>query len=203
MKGGIMAVVAVAVLFAGATWGRPAPPAPHLPPAVVRVLASAHAQTQRTRLYDPAYVVLPYPSGDVPADRGVCTDVVIRCLRAGGVDLQRAIHEDMQAHFAAYPHQWGLRRPDPNIDQRRVPNQQTFFARHGKSLPVTKNGADYLPGDIVTWRLPGGLAHTGVVSDAVVAGTNRRAMIHNIEQGAREEDVLFAWAVTGHYRYFR
>ncbi len=168
-----------------------------------RLLADAHAQTHRTRLYDPAYVTLRYPGGDVPPDRGVCTDVVIRALRAGGVDLQKEVHEDMRRNFAAYPHKWGLRRPDPNIDQRRVPNLRTFFTRRGKSLPVTTSTTDYRPGDIVTWQLTSGLDHTGIVSDDLAASPDHCSVIHNIGRGTREEDVLFAWKITGHYRYFR
>lgn len=155
-----------------------------------------------TRYYDPAYTSLRYPNGDVPMDRGVCTDVVIRALRASGVDLQKNVHEDMRQNFRAYPSKWGLKRPDPNIDHRRVPNLQTYFRRRGKSLPVTQKGSDYLPGDIVSWKLPNGLDHIGVVSDATVAGQNRHAVVHNIGRGAEQEDILFAWKITGHYRYF-
>jgi len=173
------------------------------PKSVSRMLASAHKQTAVTRYYDPAYVSLSYPSGDVPQDRGVCTDVVIRSLRATGKDLQKLVHDDMSGAFSAYPQKWGLRRPDTNIDHRRVPNLQTYFKRHDKLLPVSRNAADYLPGDIVSWQLPNGRDHIGVVSDTLVAGAKRHAVIHNIGQGAREEDVLFAWKITGHYRYFK
>ena len=170
---------------------------------VRRVVASATEQTRTTLLYDPAYTVLVYPGGDVPADRGVCTDVVIRSLRAAGVDLQRLVHEDMKAHFSAYPHEWGLARPDPNIDHRRVPNLATFFTRQGKALPVTASASDYLPGDVVSWKLPGGLAHVGVVVEPVsTADPARHLVVHNIGEGAKMEDVLFAFPVTGHFRYF-
>ena len=170
---------------------------------VRRVVASAMAQTRTTLVYDPAYTVLAYPGGDVPAERGACTDVVIRSLRAAGVDLQRLVHEDMKAHFSAYPREWGLARPDPNIDHRRVPNLATFFTRQGKALPVTAAAADYLPGDIVSWKLPGGLAHIGVVVDQVSpTDPARHLMVHNIGEGAKMEDVLFAFQITGHFRYF-
>ncbi len=170
---------------------------------VRRVVASAMEQTRTTRTYDPAYVKLTYPGGDVPADRGVCTDVVIRSLRAAGVDLQQAVHEDMKAHFAAYPHEWGLTHPDPNIDHRRVPNLAAYFKRQGKSLPVTTAAVDYQPGDIVSWQLPGGLAHVGVVVAAVSpADPARHLMVHNIGEGARMEDVLFVYQITGHFRCF-
>ena len=170
---------------------------------VRRVVASAMEQTGTTLVYDPAYTVLAYPGGDVPADRGACTDVVIRSLRAAGVDLQRLVHEDMKAHFSAYPRDWGLARPDPNIDHRRVPNLATFFTRQGKALPVTMSAADYLLGDIVSWKLPGGLAHIGVVVEQVSpADPARHLMVHNIGEGAKMEDVLFAFQITGHFRYF-
>ena len=178
------------------------PPAKQLSPAALRVVVNARKQTTQTRFYDPAYVSLPYPNGDVPIDRGVCTDVVFRAVRAGGVDLQKQVHEDMSAYFAAYPKKWGARRTDKSIDHRRVPNLQTYFRRHGKSLPVTHPPANYRPGDIVSWKLSNGLDHIGVVSDAKVAGREQHAVIHNIGQGARQDDVLFAWKITGHYRFF-
>ncbi len=170
---------------------------------VRRMVAAAMDQTQMTRMYDPAYVKLAYPGGDVPADRGVCTDVVIRSMRGAGVDLQKAVHEDMAAHFGAYPHEWGLSHPDPNIDHRRVPNLAAYFKRQGRSLPVTAAAADYQPGDIVSWRLPGGLAHIGVVvAEVSPADPARHLVVHNIGEGARLEDVLFAYQLTGHFRYF-
>ena len=126
-----------------------------------------------------------------------------RSLRAAGVDLQRLVHEDMKAHFSAYPREWGLARPDPNIDHRRVPNLTTFFTRQGRARPVTAAAADYLPGDIVSWKLPGGLAHVGVVVASLsTADPARRLVVHNIGEGAKMEDVLFAFPITGHFRYF-
>ncbi len=168
---------------------------------VRKVLENAHAQVGTTVLYDPAYADLKYPGGDVPADRGVCTDVVIRAFRAVGIDLQQLVHEDMKAHFSSYPKSWGLSRPDTNIDHRRVPNLMTFFARQGKSLPVTANVADYQSGDVVTWSLPGGLPHIGlVVNETSPEDPARHLMIHNIGEGAKMEDVLFGFKITGHYR---
>ena len=166
---------------------------------VDQLVASASSQIGVTVRYDPAYRVIPYPGGDVPMDRGVCTDVIVRAYRGIGVDLQKLVNEDMRAHFDAYPHRW-LAHPDSNIDHRRVPNLAVFFARHGKSLPVSRNAGDYLPGDVVTWRLPGGLNHIGLVSDRKVGG--RPLMIHNIGEGTQREDVLFAYEITGHYRYW-
>jgi len=164
------------------------------------IVEGALAQVGVTRGYDPAYHVLHYPGGDLPLDRGVCTDVVIRSFRKAGLDLQRLVHEDMAAHFALYPHAWGLTRPDTNIDHRRVPNLATFFRRRGKSLGVSTKADDYAPGDVVTWRLPFGAAHIGVVTDRK-AGSGRPLVVHNIGSGAQLEDVLFAYTVTGHYRW--
>jgi uncharacterized protein YijF (DUF1287 family) len=130
----------------------------------------------------------------------VCTAVVVRAFRAVGIDLQRKGHEDMSRDFAAYPQRWGLARPDSNIDHRRVPNLRRWFERQRRSLPVTKNAADYRAGDVVSWKLPNGLDHVGVVS-ANRSGA-RPLVVHNIGYGAREEDVLFAWTLTGHYRWF-
>lgn len=169
-----------------------------------RLSAAALARTEVRVTYDPAYVRLAYPGGDVAADRGVCADVVIRVFRAAlGVDLQQLVHEDMTAAFAAYPRHWGLTRPDRNIDHRRVPNLETFFRRQGAALPVTDDPADYRPGDVVAWNLRGGsgfLPHIGIVTDRPGA-SGRPQVVHNIGAGPRLEDVLFAWPVTGHYRW--
>lgn len=173
------------------------------PDAVAAVVAAAREQIGRTVIYDGSYRKLAYPGGDIPIERGVCTDVLIRAFRRAGCDLQVLVHEDMAGNFAAYPHAWGLTAPDANIDHRRVPNLATFFRRHGGALPVTRNGAAYLPGDIVTWRLPSGVPHIGLVSTAWAPEGGRRLVLHNIGQGTREEDVLFVYPITGHYRYFR
>lgn len=171
-----------------------------IPPASPPLVAAARAQIGVTLRYDPAYVVLPYPNGDVPQDRGVCTDVVIRALRTQGLDLQQRVHEDMQAHFEIYPKKWGLRAPDANIDHRRVPNLQVWFDRQGWSVPVTDRDDDYRPGDLVTWMLPGHLDHIGIVSDRRSPFTHAQLVLHNIGHGTREDDILFAYPITGHYR---
>lgn len=166
----------------------------------------AHAalqQTAYTLSYDPAYVRIAYPNGDLPRDRGVCSDVIVRAFRAAGVDLQKEIHEDMLRSFATYPHRWGLAAPDANIDHRRVPNLMTFFARHGNSLSVTARREDYAPGDVVAWDLGGGLLHVGLVTDVPAPDGEGYAIVHNIGAGARLEDVLLNWKIIGHYRYFR
>ena len=164
-----------------------------------RMVAAARRQIGVTVGYDPEYRTIAYPGGDVPLSTGVCTDVVTRALREQGFDLQKAVHEDMAAHFSGYPHQWGLRSPDANIDHRRVPNLMAFFKRRGWERPVTAEASDYHPGDVVTWNLGGGITHIGIVSDAKAAD-GHPLVIHNIGQGTREEDVLFAFKIIGHYR---
>lgn len=165
-----------------------------------RLTAAARDQVGVTVTYDPAYVALEFPGGDLPRDRGVCTDVVIRALRDGwGVDLQLAVNRDMKTDFAAYPAFWGLNRPDRNIDHRRVPNLQTLFARIGAEVPLDEGPTPFLPGDIISWKLPGNLDHIGIVSDRRTdAGVP--LILHNIGAGAKEEDILFAYPMTGHYR---
>ncbi len=169
-------------------------------PASRLVAAALERTTHRVR-YDGTYRRLAYPGGDVPDSLGVCTDLVIRSYRALGVDLQQLVHEDMTREFGAYPTQWGLERPDPSIDHRRVPNLQTFFRRAGAELAVTLDPADYLPGDLVTWMLPGNLPHIGIVTDRRSGDGLRPLIVHNIGRGPRLEDSLFSFAVTGHYRY--
>lgn len=194
-------VLLLAVLFAFSARGF-AEPTTASDTLIKRLLAAAHERTQHAVVYDGSYRAIGYPLGDVAADRGVCTDVVIRSYRAGlGVDLQRLVHEDMRANFGLYPTFWGLSKPDPNIDHRRVPNLQTYFARHGQSLPVSQVPADYAAGDIVTWMLPGNLPHIGIVSDRKSNDGARPLIIHNIGAGPREEDALFVGDITGHYRF--
>ncbi len=169
-------------------------------PTGANLVAAARRQIGRTLTYDPAYVVLKYPMGDVPEERGVCADVVIRALRACGVDLQQAVHEDMKSNFSAYPKIWGLKRTDRNIDHRRVLNLAFFLKRSGASEPVTKDSADYRPGDLVTCTVAGKLPHIMIVSDR----HNEEAVpfiVHNIGQGAREEDRLFEFPLNGHFRW--
>ena len=164
-----------------------------------QLVRDARAQIGVTTGYDGSYRTLAYPLGDVPQETGVCTDVVIRALRQQGIDLQQLVHEDMTRHFSAYPKKWGLKRTDRNIDHRRVPNLETWFARHGKSLSLTDPDS-FQPGDIVTWRLPGDLPHIGIVSDRRAAdGTP--LIIHNIGRGTQEENILNQYPRTAHYRY--
>ena len=161
------------------------------------LVAAARGQVGVTTGYDGSYARLDYPGGDVPRERGVCTDVLVRAYRALGADLQVLVHEDLGANWARYPHAWGA-APDRNIDHRRVPNLETFFRRHGEALPVSTRAADYATGDIVSWRLANGLPHIGIVSRA---DPEAPLVVHNIGQGAREEAVLFAYRIVGHWRY--
>jgi uncharacterized protein len=181
-------------------WAYPAAAEPASLPLAERLNAAALERTRHQVTYDPAYVRLAYPGGDVAADRGVCADVVIRAYRAVGIDLQRLVHEDMVRAFSRYPDLWGLSRPDRNIDHRRVPNLETFFRRHGRVLPVSRDPRAYRPGDLVSWRLPDGRPHIGIVATRVSAdGTP--LVVHNIGAGPRLEDRLFDFAIAGHFRY--
>jgi uncharacterized protein len=168
-----------------------------------KLVTAAIERTQHTVRYDPAYVRIAYPGGDVPADTGVCTDEVIRSYRALGIDLQKEVHEDMASNFSAYPHKWNwlLAKPDTNIDHRRVPNLMVFFQRKGESLPASNSAEDYRPGELVTWDLGGGVPHIGIVVDRK-GPSGRFEVVHNIGQGPQMEDVLFNWRITGHYRYY-
>ncbi|MFK7898244.1 MAG: DUF1287 domain-containing protein [Myxococcota bacterium] len=169
-----------------------------------RLAAAALERTRHAVTYDGQYRALRYPGGDVPASTGVCTDVVIRSYRALGIDLQKEVHEDMRAHFSAYPANWGLSRPDSNIDHRRVPNLQTFFARKGQALLLSHDPldpSDYLPGDLVTWRVSGSLPHIGIIAEARSTDGERPLVVHNIGSGPKREDMLFDYPITGHYRY--
>jgi len=160
---------------------------------------TARQQIGVTRSYDPSYRKLDYPAGDVPLETGVCTDVVIRAFRGLKIDLQREVHEDMKQAFGQYPRHWGLRRPDPNVDHRRVPNLLTYFTRRGWSVGPSKKAADFRPGDVVAWDLGSGVTHVGIISDARTAA-GHHLVIHNIGSGAQEEDILFTYTIIGHYR---
>lgn len=158
-------------------------------------------QTLESVLYDPSYRVIAYPGGDVPRNRGVCTDVLVRAYREFQIDLQVLVHEDMRDNFDKYPQNWHLRAPDTNIDHRRVPNLVTFFKRHGETLRVSDKGLDYRPGDLVTWTVAGSLPHIGIVSDELTRDGQRPLIVHNIGEGPKLEDMLFEYPITGHYRY--
>ncbi|NMR26842.1 DUF1287 domain-containing protein [Pseudoalteromonas sp. NEC-BIFX-2020_015] len=167
------------------------------------LVIAVNERTQHNVRYDGAYHRIAYPNGDVPANIGVCTDVVIRSYRSLGVDLQQRVHEDMRDNFSAYPSKriWGLANPDSNIDHRRVPNLQVFFERHGTVLPITNKAQTYKAGDIVTWMLPGNLPHIGIVVNTYAVDNKTPLIVHNIGAGPQREDVLFRYKITGHYRY--
>jgi uncharacterized protein YijF (DUF1287 family) len=167
-----------------------------------KLIQAAIERTKHIVRYDGSYRKISYPNGDVPDDVGVCTDLVIRSYRKLGIDLQKDIYEDMKANFGIYPKLWGLSKPDPNIDHRRVPNLQTLFKRKGILLPVTKNPNDYVAGDIVSWMLPGYLPHIGIVTDLRSRGGSKPLIVHNIGSGPVIEDILFDYQITGHYRYY-
>lgn len=152
-------------------------------------------------IYDPSYFSIPYPNGDVPADRGVCIDVIIRAYRKLGIDLQKKVHEDMTKNFKVYPSKWGMKSTDKNIDYRRVPNLMTFFTRYGNSLPTTKRSSDYKPGDIVSWDLGKGIIHIGIVINQKSADGLRNLIVHNIGYGQEISDCLFQYTIIGHYCY--
>lgn len=168
-------------------------------------LAKYAEQLPRLVMYDSSYRKITYPNGDVPENYGVCSDVVIRSYRKLGIDLQQRLHEDIKNNFSQYPSKrmWGLNKPDTNIDHRRVPNLETFFARKGVSKPITQNSKDYIPGDIVSWRLDNGRPHIGIVTSIKSANNQNYLIMHNIGYGQVSEDILFQWKIVGHYSYIK
>ena len=169
----------------------------------LKISDSAIELTNKSVIYNGDYYSIPYPNGDVPDGIGVCTDVIIRTYRSVGLDLQKEVHEDMEANFELYPKIWGLSKPDSNIDHRRVPNLMTYFKRQGAEIPITDMGKDYLPGDIVSWNLGGGLTHIGVVVNKKSNDNKRFMIVHNIGGGQVLEDCLFNYTITGHYRFLK
>ena len=163
---------------------------------------AALALTKDNVTYDGAYFTIPYPNGDVPKSKGVCTDVIIRAYRKLGIDLQQLVHEDMKKNFKSYPQKWQLKSTDKNIDHRRVPNLMTFFGKFGKTKAISTTPSDYKPGDIVTWNLPRNLTHIGIVVNKKSSDGNRYLIVHNIGGGQELSDCLFSYKITGHYSYF-
>jgi len=157
--------------------------------------------TKQKVAYDPGYFQLSYPNGDVPPGKGVCTDVIIRAYRKLGIDLQKEVHEDMAANFGKYPKNWGLTRPDKNIDHRRVPNLMVFFSRKGTVKRISSDAKDYLPGDIVCWNLGGGITHIGLIVNIKSPDSKRYQVVHNIGGGQVLADCLFEFRIIGHYQY--
>ncbi len=221
MKPGALCVATLLLILSVACAPSPtATPLPTIPPTPVpyrtvvasiasqtsldigtRIALAAEAQVGVTTIYDPAYVRLDYPNGDVPIERGTCTDVVVRAFRAVGIDLQVRVHEDMEKNFTLYPKDWGLTAPDANIDHRRVQNLATYFTRMGKRIGADDIDEHFKPGDIVTWQLGSWMQHIGIVSTKKVKGTNRYDIVHNIGAGTRIEDALHGFPIIGHYRW--
>jgi uncharacterized protein len=200
----LLPLALVAILFLPAAALLPADESPARKEFLLRLVAAAIERTSHQVRYDSAYVRIPYPGGDVPADTGVCTDEIIRIYRAVGIDLQKEVHQDIERNWSAYPHdlRWRQSHPDSNIDHRRVPNLAVFFSRQGESLPISYGADDYFPGDLVIWDLGGGVPHIGIVVDRKSPTGGRYMIVHNIGEGPKLEDVLFRWKITGHYRYF-
>jgi uncharacterized protein len=198
-----LALIAPLFIMIGLCTAEPKPALSHQE-FLRRLSAAAIERTHHSVRYVSDYVRIPYAGGDVPADTDVCTDEVIRSYRALGIDLQKEVHEDMVGNFSAYPNKrrWLLAAPDANIDHRRVPGLRIFFERKGEALPASTRAAHYLPGDVVTWDLGGGVDHIGIVVDQRSHSDGRYMLVHNIGQGPKMEDVLFNWKITGHYRYF-
>ena len=169
----------------------------------LKISDSAIELTNKSVIYNGDYYSIPYPNGDVPDGIGVCTDVIIRTFRSVGLDLQKEVHEDMEANFELYPQRLGHNKPDSNIDHRRVPNLMTYFKRQGAEIPITNKGEDYIPGDIVSWNLGGGLNHIGVVVNKKSNDNRRFMIVHNIGEGQVLEDCLFNYTITGHYRFLK
>lgn len=184
----------------------PTPVARALPanvsPQLRQLIDAAIEQSKVTTGYDPSWVRIDYPNGDVPSNTGVCSDVIVRAFRQTGIDLQKEVHDDMTRAWSEYPRKWGARGTDTNIDHRRVLNLATWFDRQGRSLPVTDDRADYLPGDVVAWELSEGVEHIGILTNLSSEADKNYFIVHNIGAGARVEDVLLAWKIIGHYRYF-
>jgi uncharacterized protein YijF (DUF1287 family) len=172
-------------------------------PQVKQLIDGAVSQAGVTTGYDPSYSKIQYPNGDVPIDTGVCSDVLVRAFRKAGVDLQKEVHEDMTRAWDEYPKRWGMSGPDSNIDHRRVLNLMKYFERAGKSVPITDEPDDYLPGDIVAWDLGGGTYHVGMVTNMLSETQRECLIVHNIGGGTRVEDVLLNWTIKGHYRFFK
>jgi uncharacterized protein YijF (DUF1287 family) len=166
-----------------------------------RLSEAAVSLTSQRVVYDPTYFNIPYPNGDVPVDKGVCTDVIIRAYRKLGIDLQQEVHADMQANFGVYPKNWGLKKTDTNIDHRRVSNLMIFFKRKGMVKPISGQAEDYRPGDIVCWMLGEKLTHIGLVVSKKSSDNKRYQIVHNIGAGQVLADCLFEYKIIGHYAY--
>lgn len=196
----VVAAASPATVLGTSPVARPLPA--NASPQLKQLLAAAVEQSKVTTGYDPAWVKIDYPNGDVSSDTGVCSDVLVRAFRKAGIDLQKEVHEDMTRAWSEYPKRWGAKGTDTSIDHRRVLNLMTYFDRQRKSLPVTNDRANYLPGDVVAWQLSDGVEHIGILTNLSSEPDKHYLIVHNIGAGARVEDVLLGWKIIGHYRYF-
>lgn len=172
-------------------------------PFATKLSDAAHSIIDPNVIYDPSYFGIKYPNGDIPKNKGVCTDVIIRAYRKLGIDLQKEVHEDMKSHFSKYPNlkKWGMTKTDTNIDHRRVPNLEIFFERKGTKLNVSKNESDYKTGEIVTWLINNKLPHIGIITNKKSKDGKRNLIVHNVGNGQVLEDCLFLYTIVGHFKY--
>ena len=167
-----------------------------------KLAAEALRYSARDVSYDPSYYKISYPEGDVPAGRGVAADLVVRCYRSLGMDLQEKVHEDMEANFRLYPQLWAAATTDQNIDHRRVPNLQRYFSREGETLVTSRNAGDYEVGDIVVWALSNAEAHVGIVVPGPMGEGSAPWVVHHPSGGGvKWENALFSYQIVGHFRY--
>ncbi len=163
--------------------------------------AAALAHSGNAVTYDPAYYKIAYPDGDVPPNKGVAADVVVRCYRGMGMDLQVLVHEDMAEGFRLYPQLWGASGPDTNIDHRRVANLQRFFEHKGQTVTPSRNAADYRPGDIVVWSLANAESHIGIIVPGPGDHAGEAWVVHNMGAGVKWENILFDYSIQRHFRF--
>lgn len=166
-----------------------------------RLAAVAISHSYENVTYDSSYYAIEFPGGDVPANKGKAEDVIIRCYRRLGIDLQKEVNEDMSANFGLYPTLFNATAPDPNIDHRRVQNLHRFFSRHGESLSNSRNSSHYEAGDIVIWSLSSGKIHIGVVVPSPNGKNTEPWIVHNNGEGVKWESGLFDYTIVGHFRY--
>ncbi len=163
--------------------------------------AAALTHSNDTVTYDPSYYKIAYPNGDLPANKGVAADVIVRSYRSLGMDLQVLVHEDMAENFRLYPQLWNASAPDTNIDHRRVANLQRFFERKGETLTPSRSAADYRPGDIVIWSLANAETHIGIIVPGPGDRANEPWVVHNMGAGVKWENILFDYSISRHFRF--
>lgn len=166
-----------------------------------RLAASALARTKESITFDNSYYEIDFPAGDIPANKGNRSDLIVRAYRGVGIDLQKKVHSDMLENFRSYPQVFRRNQADPNIDHRLVKNLDTFFARNGEALEATSESLDYHFGDLVVWRLIDGTKHIGIVVPGPGAKQSEKWVVHNMNSTPVWEDRLFDYMHVGHYRY--